>query len=292
MERGVYEINRMSESFPLKIFSHRVVQKMNPKIPRHWHRSIEILYILGGDMTLWVNGETKNLKHGDVEIIHSGIPHEYQFVGKRAGCSMLFAYDFLKEIYPEIDNIRFVLDRTHDSYQKLIKALDTSLHIFHNRDEFYNLLLHSEMYEILHTLLLNFKVEKEAAPEIYSEKYAERYKRIISYINEHYPENLTLGRIAQEFGFSDEHFSRSFKKYMKIGYKEYLTRIRLYYARNLVVESDLTMTDIANECGFGDNKSFIRDFKEIYETTPLQYRFRSKDSTSVVDYTKAHFTTN
>lgn len=290
MERGVYEINRMSESFPLKVTPHKLVQEGTSKVPRHWHRSLEIIYVVNGSIDLWVNGETKSLKDGDIEIIHGGIPHEYQYVGEQAGCSMLIAYDHLKEIYPEIDNIRFVPEPSHPAYQQLTQALDTALHIYFNRDPFYNLRLRSVMYELLHTLLTYFRVEKEQVPEIFSAKYAERYKKVISYINEHYHENVTLERIAQQFGYSEEHFSRSFKKYMNVGFKEYLTRIRLYYARKLVLETDLTMTDIANECGFGDAKSFIRDFKQIYEVTPLQYRFNSKDCKIYFDYNRTHYT--
>ncbi|MDY8025486.1 AraC family transcriptional regulator [Paenibacillus polymyxa] len=277
MERGYYEINRMVKNYPLKVVPHEQVLLMGESmIAKHWHRSMEIVYALGGDITLWVNGETKELHSGDIEIIHGGFPHEYQYGESNRGCSILISHNFLKEIYEEIDDIRFVLQKDHLWYSQLGIAIHRMLEIYTKQDEFYNLRLRSALYELLYLLLTHFKVEKNKVTEVFSEKYAERYKKIIDYINKNYKENLSLEDVADAFGFSKPHFSRSFKKYMGIGYKNYLTSVRLYYARKLILKTDLSMLEISIETGFSDVKSMIREFKEVHKTTPLQYRLLSK----------------
>ncbi|WP_018750142.1 AraC family transcriptional regulator [Paenibacillus sanguinis] len=273
MEKGFYEINRMVKNYPLKIVPHEQVLMMGQSIiAKHWHRSIEIVYALGGDIKLWINGETKQLHSGDIEIIHSSMPHAYEYGESNRGCSILISYNFLKEIYEEIDDIRFVLQKENIIYPRLQTIMSSMSEIYIKQEEFYNLHLRSLLYELMYLLLSHFKVEKNQVIEVFSEKYADRYKKIIDYINNNYMRNLSLEEIANVFGFSKAHFSRSFKKYMKIGYKDYLTSVRVYYARKLILETDLSMLDISTETGFSDAKAMIREFKEIFKTTPLQYR--------------------
>ena len=63
-----------------------------------------------------------------------------------------------------------------------------------------------------------------------------------------------------------------FKKYLNTNYYTYLTKLRLDRSRFLLTSSRHRVIDIAIECGFNNEHSFINHFKKVYGITPTQYR--------------------
>lgn len=138
-----------------------------------------------------------------------------------------------------------------------------------DRNPFYHIKLNNVVNEIIYLLLTEFRIENG---EMHTEKYAQRYRSIIKFIEEHYKENIKMEQLADQFGFSKEYFSRSFKKYMSINFKEYLTKRRLLEAEQLLRTTDWQISDVALECGFIDIKMFYSVFKKEYGSTPSTYR--------------------
>lgn len=283
MDKGYYEVNRMRENYPVKVVPHQklidAVSLNNGYVMKHWHRSIEIFLVYDGSCMLWKNGITRKMESGDMEIINSEEAHEYyNFEGeKQGGCTIIISYKFLKELFEDIDNVYFILTN-NIGYQKLIDIILQMKDLYNQKEEWYNLKMRSEMYELLYILMKNFRVEKNKVIDVKSQKYEKRYKEIITYMNEHYAENIQLKDVAENFGFNKEYFSRSFKKYIGINYKDYLKKLRVNAGKKLLLETDKTITEIALEVGEPDAKSFIRDFKKEFEMTPLKYRKHLKDS--------------
>lgn len=283
IDKGYYEINKMTKNYPVKVVPHQDILKhanySNAHIEKHWHRSIEIVLMYNGDFMLWKNGVTIKMKTGDIEIINSEEPHEfYDFAVKhQGGCSILISYKFLKEIFNNIDNIYFVLDKKIPAYNQLMNNILKMQEIYNANEEWYNLKIRSVMYEMLYILMKFFRKEKSEVVDAKSQKYEKRYKEIITYLNEHYMENIHLNDVAEIFGYNSEYFSRSFKKYMGVNFKNYITGLRINAGKKLLLCTDKTIIDIALEVGAPDAKSFIRDFKKIFKVTPLKYRKINKE---------------
>ena len=277
MNKGYYEVNRMRENYQVKIVQHQImvdnISLNNGYIMKHWHRSIEIFLVYGGSCMLWKNGVTRRMESGDMEIINSEEAHEYyDFSGeKQCGCTIIISYTFLKELFQDIDNVYFILTKNAE-YQKLIDIILQMKELYNDKEEWYNLKIRSAMYELIYILMKYFRVEKNKVINVQSQKYEKRYKEIITYINEHYSENILLSDVAENFGFNKDYFSRSFKKYIGINYKDYLKKLRINAGKKLLLETDKTITEIALEVGEPDTKSFIRDFKKEFKVTPLKYR--------------------
>ncbi len=287
VERGYYEINRMTRNYPVKIVPHEHLIESthldNGHILKHWHRSIEIFWVANSSCMIWKNGQTKKMVANDMEIMNSGEAHEYYGFAQDTtyGCSILISYKFLKELFADIDNYHFILDRNHPSYNKLMDAVSRMKDIYLQNEELYNLQIRSVLYEILYLLMKDFKYDKHEVFDVQTQKYAERYKEILSYMNEHYKENITLNEVAEHFGYTSEYFSRSFKKYIGINYKDHIKSLRVNAAKKLLLESDKTITDIAFEIGAPDSKAFIRDFKNAYGVTPLKFRKVHRDMSKI-----------
>lgn len=91
-------------------------------------------------------------------------------------------------------------------------------------------------------------------------------------IEDHPEKRRDLKKIAADSGYSQEHFSRLFKKHNGLGYRECVNQARLARAKQLLVASDCSMERIAEICGYYDIHSFSKQFKTRAGVTPTRYR--------------------
>lgn len=101
---------------------------------------------------------------------------------------------------------------------------------------------------------------------------AATFEKMITYIDNHYKEQLTLGEIAAIGGYTESYASQFFKRQLGISFKSYVLRMRLREAAVQLVNTKQQIVDIANECGFSDVKAFNMAFRKHFHTTPTEYR--------------------
>lgn len=274
MEKGNYENVSFLDWEIIKLIPHveECVVEEGGGV-RHWHTGIELMYFWGGDNKLWVNGKDICIKEEGVVLVNNNEPHrllKYE-TARTMGYTIIISYEYLKVLYKNIDQCYFVLDEKHPSYQELKQHMKELLSVYQSRNEneFYYIKMNNEANAIIYLLLKDFRTERG---KIKTEKYEERYRKIISYIEAHYKENIKMEQVAENFGFSREYFSRSFKKYMNINFKEYLTQRRLLEAKRLLLSTDQRISDIALESGFLDLKTFYAAFRKQYGKTPNLFR--------------------
>lgn len=97
-------------------------------------------------------------------------------------------------------------------------------------------------------------------------------KKAVEYINEHYTENITLADAANYVALSSGYFSSMFKQYTGEKFIDYLSKLRINKAIDLLTNSNIKITAIANLVGYKDAQYFHRVFKLYSGTTPSKYR--------------------
>jgi AraC-like DNA-binding protein/ligand-binding sensor protein len=96
--------------------------------------------------------------------------------------------------------------------------------------------------------------------------------RAKEYIHEHQTEELTLGLVAKAVNTSTFYFCKMFKKVTGINYTDYLSRVRIEKSKNLLLNPNLRVSEIAFEVGFQSLTHFNRVFKKILGQSPTEYR--------------------
>lgn len=96
--------------------------------------------------------------------------------------------------------------------------------------------------------------------------------KIITYIREHYPEDITLDVLSEQVYMHPVTISRLFKTATGITVTEFISQIRLEAAADLLEHSNLLVSDIGNLVGYHKAQYFINLFKKQYGTTPQKYR--------------------
>jgi AraC-like DNA-binding protein/ligand-binding sensor protein len=92
------------------------------------------------------------------------------------------------------------------------------------------------------------------------------------YIEERAGDPVSLGDIAHALSVSTFHFCKTFRKATGLTFTEYLARTRVEKARNLLLNPNLRVSEIAFECGFGSLGHFNRTFKKVVGSSPTEYR--------------------
>jgi AraC-like DNA-binding protein/ligand-binding sensor protein len=96
--------------------------------------------------------------------------------------------------------------------------------------------------------------------------------RAKEYIHEHQTENLRLGHVAKAVNTSTFYFCKMFKKVTGINFTDYLSRVRIEKSKNLLLNPNLRVSEIAFEVGFQSLTHFNRVFKKILGHSPTEYR--------------------
>jgi AraC-like DNA-binding protein len=109
-----------------------------------------------------------------------------------------------------------------------------------------------------------FIQQKNAEPPI--------IKRAKEYIYEHHTEELSLARAAKAVNMSTFYFCKMFKKVTDINFTDYLSRVRIEKAKNLLLNPNLRVSEIAFEVGFQSLTHFNRVFKKLLGQSPTEYR--------------------
>ncbi len=118
------------------------------------------------------------------------------------------------------------------------------------------------LYEKLISILRKMKL---------GDKYSEITKKVIEYVNKNFKKDISQSEIAEFLGVSNSYISRIFKEDCGIGFVEYLNRIRVENAKNLIENGELKFKEIVAKVGFNNYNYFFRVFKEVVGMTPLEY---------------------
>lgn len=102
-------------------------------------------------------------------------------------------------------------------------------------------------------------------------------ENFLAYIAKNYSRDISLGDIAEFFGFSEPYMSKMIKSITNTNFKKYLNNYRIEMAKQMLLNDDsLKIYEIGEKVGFFNQNSFIRAFSAITGITPAEYRKQNK----------------
>lgn len=232
--------------------------------------SFLLLYILTGELTFTLQGQTHTASSGQFVLIDCYQPHAYT---TDTGCECLWChFDGLcaraccRNITEHLGNI-FSLENPYPTVQKLQNIFNAFGCGRHIREP----LISKYITDILTDFLL-------CTPEnIKTPVDTDVIGTTLAYINEHFQEPLSVEALAEQAGFSQFHFIRTFKKETGFTPHEYLISIRLSTAKYLLKNTGMSVKDICFNTGFSSESVFCNCFKKHLGQTPASYRRQGAD---------------
>lgn len=249
--------------YPLCI-GHFIYEK-GYSLYREAYDSFLLLYIEKGQLTLHYQ-ETVQIAHaGDFILLNCYQPHAY---ATQDGCEAIWCHfdGLLASTHCQSieDSLGSIFHLT-DSYP-ILQKLHTLYQSFAQGKLLQEALMSKYLYDILTQLHLSSSVK---AP---SNDKRVMSTDVISYIQEHFAQNITVEALADLAGLSLYHFIRSFKQETGFTPHDYLINTRLNTAKYLLKNTALPIKDICFHCGFSSESVFCNAFKRELRITPTQYR--------------------
>lgn len=249
----------------------------------HWHEELEIAYGMMGHGHHYINGECIESQPGRLvvtnsEFIHSIIPDQsLRDCPEIASIVIIIHPRFLQENFPEYQHLYFTNERETASPGVQAVMQEIIAYMQQGEAETYGYLRgKSLVLMLLYEMCRQGVVERTSVDNVNHQKNIERMKGVFSFIENHYMEHIPQSYVAEKFYFSTVYFSRYFKRCTGLTYTEYLTDYRVQKARKDLLYTEKSISDIALDHGFSDDRRLILAFRKKYGTTPLQYRKSKK----------------
>ncbi len=91
-------------------------------------------------------------------------------------------------------------------------------------------------------------------------------------LHEHFAEPLSLGDVAKAVNVHPVHLAREFRRWYRCTVGDYTRRVRIDYARDALIRTDVPLVEIAYGAGFSDQSHFTRTFRRLTGMTPAEFR--------------------
>ncbi|ENH95986.1 two-component response regulator [Gracilibacillus halophilus YIM-C55.5] len=117
-----------------------------------------------------------------------------------------------------------------------------------------------------------YEVVNKIQTMIFSNDSSNKLDRMLAYIEDHYTETLRLSELADHFHFNPSYLSAYFSSHHKEGFSEYVNRVRIKKAMNLLESSTVSISDISGMVGYSEHSYFCKVFKRITGMSPSHYR--------------------
>jgi AraC family transcriptional regulator len=228
----------------------------------HFHENAYFTFILHGKLIEGNRKESYNCTNGSL-LFHSWQEPHYNV--KPEGYTRGFHIEFDDAWFE-----RFYLDKNKLEGSFKIENPDIKLLLYKIYRE--TKICDDAMLVSLQALLLETIAQLIRASEATTSKKPLWVNKLRELLHDHYAEKHTLENLSGELSIHPVHLSRDFSKYFHCTLGEYIRKIRIEKALSVLSNKNLSLTDIAFNCGFADQSHFLRCFKNINGATPSEYR--------------------
>lgn len=282
-QEEIIQMDKMG--FPYACYYRAMDGRFNTDVQWHWHKSIEIDYLIEGELVLETSGQTQTLHKGDLCLINSEALHSFHTTSQ-SGC----------EFYAHLFHAAFLSGAPNSQIERryIHPILGSNCDAWHfpadspGNADMAALYLHIVELDQQHPFGYEFAI-REALSRLWCLFFQQinppqdtsirkqavdstRIKGMIQYIHEHYEEMISLGDIAGAAGVSRQECMRCFRKYIHTSPVAYLTEYRVRMAAEQLLSTDQSIIAVSERNGFSSNSYFSKVFRRTMGCTPKEYR--------------------
>lgn len=245
----------------------RLREEMNES--SHYHRDIELLFVMRGHLKICLIEQVVELHKGEFFIVNSMQKHNLKSDRGTSIMQVHIEHNLVRDI---IGDDYFLLNNSledNNAYVAIKSAINELLYYYiesnSGKVDFAYL---AHCYNILDKLMLfRQKIGQESI-----ENEDSRILEISDYIELNYNQDISLQSLSSHLFLSPTYLSKYFKKKFGVNFKYYLTQFRLEKAASELLYSKKSLISIAFDVGFPNKPSFLKAFKETYGESPEQFR--------------------
>lgn len=248
--------------------------------PVHWHEEMEWIYVRSGHLLVNAGGEDYDMTAGQVLIVNPRQLHRMQSDDMNVSYyTILFAMELISfQSSDLLEQTVFLPLRT--GQQSLPNLVPDSVLTRENLDFLEQVIqINAEkptMYQLeTRVLLLRFLMEvlRHTQPVSTPEDNTGQLQRqMLEYVRIHYKQGVSLAELGARFHLSPKYVSRFFKEKFDLTICDYISHLRMSHAKGLLENTELSVTEVAEQSGYCSVSFFIRQFTRENGCSPGKWR--------------------
>lgn len=271
------------EEYRLSVVRHA---RHGSTMPLHRHEFHELVVILDGRGLHCTDVGDYILESGDVFLIRGEMAHGYSETEAMALVNILFdpeqlrlplddlaglpGYHALFRVEPKLRAVDKFRHRLKLNEEELAEATTLIARIeeeLDNRKDGYRFMASAHLMQ-----LLGYLSRCYSKAQFSEHRSLIRLGQVLSFMEQHYAEQIVVSQLAQVAGMSESTLMRTFRKVMGRSPIDHLVRLRVNKAIEMLRDDDVRITDAAFACGFSDGNYFSRQFRRITGSSPREHR--------------------
>jgi AraC-like DNA-binding protein len=282
----LFEYPNMNSSFPFYM-----KRKLQWKTPVHRHDFVELTLVLDGKGSETINGAAHDMIPGTMVLL---LPYQVHEIAADPNCPLdLFICNFPMDVITELCDKEICLrdfllgTGIHDRrafvrlegpvFDEMQQCFTSLLKEYENPQPFKPIMSKAHLQRALTQFA---RSNLESQPELQAiptgnPKLSSSTRSIwpvINYIHEHYLEPLSLSSLSEQFRLHPSTLSEMFVRQYGIHFTDFLHELRVRHACSLLLATELSIAEIAEESGFGSYSSLVRIFHKTKGVSPREYQ--------------------
>lgn len=234
----------------------------------HWHDYFESEIIISGHAEQIYNGEKYAMERGCAYLLSYCDFHSFKAIDDVRLLNVRFKENLVNpELlrYITLKPNKLICTMSEEETRDIIKSYGRLKSETENPQIFGRNIISGIISDFIISLLRKTSGEKaEAVPMITQQAAA--------YINTDFRDKISLALLAEKLSVSVNYLGALFKKHLGASFNDYLNNVRLKYACNLLISSDLSVKEVAYASGYASTEYFTYIFKKKTGVTPRDYR--------------------
>lgn len=267
--------------------SHFFIKRVNNQNPtqeflHHYHDCYELYYLYSGERYYFIQDKTYHVTGGSFVLIPPNEIHRTGNLGNFGYDRMLihFSRELLEDylaVEPSINPYENLEEDIHlislnPQEQNFVETLLHTMELEYNQNQFRETAYIKLTLLQLLLFLNNCKPSEQDSALTEINNTQKTMFEILGYINNSYFEEISLETISARYYLSTYYFSRTFKEVTGFHFVDYLNNVRIKEAKKLLLNSNLSVNEIASAVGFNSNTHFGRVFRQITGCSPSAYK--------------------
>ncbi|WP_409344531.1 AraC family transcriptional regulator [Paenibacillus sp. MBLB4367] len=290
-KRFFYSELELRSKFPCKLY--KIDETFEAVQEDHSHDYIQIWYVNKGEFIHCINNQKYKMVKGNLFVIPPFAIHRVECLpGKELeiiGCEFtpnfindryrqspvkndFFDYAYLEQFLTAEDKVKPKITLTGSIDHQVSQLLYGMLEEYTARDSYYELMIKGSLLKLLSVIIRAYREDAVKEMGDKADKYRPLIKAAIDYMHQHYDQEIRLDQMCKITMLSKTYFCDLFKHLTGKTFNDYLINLRIKKSTELLVQANLTITDVCFQVGFNDLTYFSRIFKKHTGISPSYYK--------------------
>ncbi|WEK53687.1 MAG: AraC family transcriptional regulator [Candidatus Cohnella colombiensis] len=250
----------------------------------HYHKEVEFLFILRGELTAFCPEEQLVLRDGDIGLFGSNEPHHSMPTNadlsyyvlqidlhKYWDQSTLRSMRHFAEVIRPLSSLNYIYRENGQVRSETVKLIREIYEEMNNKELGYELAVSSKIKNMLLLLLRN---DTQSKLHYHDNDLIERMQPALDYVDKHLHEKLSVDALCKQINISYTYFIKLFKQAVGMPFTEYVAYKRIKKAEQQLLTNNASIAEIAESVGMTNLGHFYDMFHRFNHCTPREYKLR------------------